>query len=164
MTHIDPNNNRTTLQYDARNLVTTVTFKSGRVQASSYDENSRQTVQRDVNGAVTLQVFTLTYDENSSVLTVRDNNGATTTYTYDNADRLTQDATSGTNAHTYNYTYDAASHPVRMPRRVGSESEATERSASRRQREGNEWNEPGRNSKNIGLIRLIGLILSITTG
>ncbi|GEM_PF-3012178 len=38
---------------------------------------------------------------------VRDSAGQWTTYTYDVLDRLTQDATTGLNTHTYNYGYDS---------------------------------------------------------
>ncbi len=54
--------------------------------------------------------FTFSYDEVGNRKTIFDSNGASTTYTYDAKNRLTQDATAGTNAHTYNYSYDATNN------------------------------------------------------
>ncbi len=51
--------------------------------------------------------FTYSYDNNSNLKTVEDLIGSRSTYLYDAKNRLTQDATSGTNAHTYDYSYDS---------------------------------------------------------
>ena len=68
-----------------------------------YDSSDRLQYLR--SGSLTR--FTYSYDNNSNLKTVEDLIGSRSTYLYDAKNRLTQDATSGTNAHTYDYSYDS---------------------------------------------------------
>ncbi len=73
----------------------------------TYDAaNQLVSVQRTVAGSETYRQ-TLTYDPvgNRTVQVLR--NGVLSTYSYDAKNRLTQDNTTGTNAHVYNYSYDS---------------------------------------------------------
>ena len=59
------------------------------------------------SGGTVLQRFTYTYDAVGNRTVIEDKNGARTTYAYDAKSRLTQDATTGLNTHTYDYSYDS---------------------------------------------------------
>jgi len=49
---------------------------------------------------------TLTYDSAGNRVGSQLNNGSISVYSYDGKNRLVADTTTGTNAHTYNYSYD----------------------------------------------------------
>jgi len=102
---IDPLDNEVNTQFNARGLKTTVTYQGGRDQVFSYDNAGRNTVIAN-NDVAKTNLFTYTYDDNSNVYTWKDG-GNVATYTYDGADRLTADTTTGPNAHTYAYSYDS---------------------------------------------------------
>ncbi|RYG34644.1 hypothetical protein EON81_15025 [bacterium] len=62
-------------------------------------------IDEDVSGS-TLNRFSFTCDPAGNQKSVEDAGGARTTYQYDGKNRLTQDVTTGPNAHTYEYSYD----------------------------------------------------------
>jgi YD repeat-containing protein len=97
----------TTMQYDPGGRLTTQLNLDGSKRRFTYDAASQvvSIIDEDSSGTP-LQRFTFTYDEDGNRKVIVDANGSHTTYTYDAKDRLTQDHTTGTNAHLYNYSYD----------------------------------------------------------
>lgn len=80
---------------------------SGGQRQWGYDAVSQIVTITDLTAGTALaQRFTFSYDGVGNRTVISDLDGALTTYAYDAKNRLTQDKTSGTNAHTYDYTYD----------------------------------------------------------
>ncbi len=95
----------TTFGYDVAAREISQSFATGAQMSRGYDANSQitSTVWLETGGN---QWVTNTYDPNGSRVTAADILGNLTTYTMDAKDRLTQDSTTGPNAHLYNYTFD----------------------------------------------------------
>ncbi|MBL8048930.1 MAG: hypothetical protein JNJ45_09645 [Chthonomonas sp.] len=106
--YYDLNGDYTTIQYDARNLKTTVTHPSGYIEISGFDSDHRQISQISEAGMDTFQDFTFGYDANGNRNSVFDAVLAvTTTYSFDAGDRITLSQANASLAHTFTYAYDS---------------------------------------------------------
>ena len=103
----DPTGSLTTLQYDADGQKTTVIFGEGPRRLFVYDAAGQTTrIVEQKSAGTELASSTYTYDANGNRTGILWGTGMRTTYQYDGRDRLTEDATSGLNTHTYDYSYD----------------------------------------------------------
>jgi len=98
-----------TFQYDTVGNRTTELYSTGWKRTIAYDKNDQITgiTEIGVGGGVE-ERWTFTYDAFGNRKTVQDLAGNFTTHTYDNEYRLTQAATAGPLAQTYNYAYDGS--------------------------------------------------------
>jgi YD repeat-containing protein len=110
-TTMDPTGWTTSIAYDNSGRETKAWYRSGLLAHGdewTYDAAGQPVSLIEKSGlGSTHQRFTYTYDGVGSRTVILDKNGSRTTYTYDAKDRLTQDATTGLNTHTYDYGYDA---------------------------------------------------------
>ncbi len=103
----DPQANRTTYTWDNAGRMTQMRYGDGLRVGYGYDAASQiLTIQSDNGASTVVTKFTFVYDPNGNRTVVQDLNTAWTTYSYDLRNRLTQDNTSGANAHNYTYSYD----------------------------------------------------------
>jgi YD repeat-containing protein len=97
----------TSFVYDAGNRPTADIDMSGSQQSITYDAIGRKTLVKGRNGSGTLdRITTFGYDAIDNRVTIQDLIGNLSTYSYDAVSRLTQDSTTGPNAHLYDYSYD----------------------------------------------------------
>ena len=111
-------NGRLSVFQDSQSLLSTFTYDNadrkilvlnsdGLSNRYGYDAaNQVLTMQSDNSGSTLFTKFTFAYDGNGNRTVVQDLNTAWTTYSYDAKNRLTQDNTTGANAHVYTYSYD----------------------------------------------------------
>ncbi len=102
----DPDGSTTTQMFDALGRKTTVVAGDHKVTlAHGYDAAS-QIVSLSAWAGASTSRFDYAYDLNGNRTGIVDQGGPRTTYQYDAKDRLTQDHTTGSDAHTYDYAYD----------------------------------------------------------
>ncbi len=102
----DTQANLTSYTWDAASRKTRTRYGEGLRAGYGYNATGQiLTIQTD-NGASTLFTkFTFLYDPNGNRTVIKDLDTSLTTYSYDAKNRLTEDKTSGANAHDYTYTY-----------------------------------------------------------
>ena len=109
---------------------TTTTFPGGMKQVSTTDGAGNVVSVKVLNsGGTVLKKRDYTYTSGtavgSKVLTMADEAGNSTAYGYGAMDRLTSATTTGPNAGTWGYTYDAAGNRTQRVRTVGSTTTTT---------------------------------------
>jgi len=106
-TTVLPNGTANSYLYDSAGRMTTLLQTNPTLNRLwSYDAAGQIVVAHRVEGANTYGA-TYLYDPVGNRQVIQDLNGSATTYLMDAKNRLIQDATSGTNAHTYNYSFDS---------------------------------------------------------
>jgi YD repeat-containing protein len=97
----------TTFTCDALGRKTLMQFGSGERTGYGYDAASQILTLVTDNGAGSVAArLTYVYDPVGNRAVMQDGNGSWGTFSYDAKNRLTQDLTSGTNAHNYTYSFD----------------------------------------------------------
>ncbi len=105
---VNPQNERTTWQYDSAGRPTTMTYANQAIAETDYDSGGRSTAVRNLKSDRTvISVFTYTYDNAGNRTTVAESSGDRVTWSYDNSYQLTREQRSGANAYDVTYSYDA---------------------------------------------------------
>ncbi len=102
----------TNYEFDPGGRVTTITQPSGMVRSIIYDVVNQVTSLRDrTSGGFEYQRLTMTYDKVGNPVNILDGSGALSTYSYDNANKITN-ANISAPAFNVTYTYDLAGQAV----------------------------------------------------